>query len=285
MAPNNDNTSPLSFARRSFQSTAGIALIVFGVIILADQYLKTGWLSLMVFPASGIVFLIGGIRRQKPGLIIPGGILLGLGAGIFTVLNPLVQAGLQLRVSVFFFVFALGWVSIGITARLACRQNLAWAYITALALVAMSALLWLIPWSPVDLSLFVPSTTGIVLLVCGVVYRKFGLIIPGCLLITISPGVFFAWGMPIETNNLAKTGAMLVTFALGWGLITVFSRMITERFLWWPLIPGGVLAMVGWGLYLAGNPNQGLRFISNTGSIGLIIFGIYLLLWRSSLRR
>jgi hypothetical protein len=78
---------------------------------------------------------------------------------------------------------------------------------------------------------------------------------------------------------------MLVIFALGWGLITVFSRFIINKFIWWPLIPGGVLAMVGWGLYIGGNPGNALSFIGNTGSIGLIIFGIYLLLWRTELRK
>jgi len=42
---------------------------------------------------------------------------------------------------------------------------------------------------------------------------------------------------------------MLVGFALGWLLITILSRTITSKFIWWPLIPGGVLAMVGWGIY------------------------------------
>jgi hypothetical protein len=285
MASPTGNTNPLSLARRGFQSTAGIALIVFGVIILADQYLKTGWLSLLVLPAAGVIFLVGGIRRRKIGLIIPGGILLGSGTGILAVLNPLVQANFQPRVSAFFFVFAFGWVAIGLAGRRVAQDAMTWTYISAGVLAAMSLLLWLIPWTLVDLSIFLPTSIGLILLICVLLYRKFGLIIPGCLVITISPGVFFAWGLPIETNNLAKAGTMLVTFALGWGLITVFSRVITEQFIWWPLIPGGVLAMVGWGLYLAGNPNQALSFIGNTGSVGLIIFGVYLLLWRNSLRR
>jgi hypothetical protein len=77
---------------------------------------------------------------------------------------------------------------------------------------------------------------------------------------------------------------MLVWFALGWGLITIASRILTSRFIWWPLIPGGLLAVVGWGLYIGGDPGNALSFIGNTGSIGLIIFGIYLLLLRRSFK-
>jgi hypothetical protein len=35
-------------------------------------------------------------------------------------------------------------------------------------------------------------------------------------------------GVPLETNSLAQIGIMLVSFALGWGLITLFSRRVTS---------------------------------------------------------
>jgi hypothetical protein len=77
---------------------------------------------------------------------------------------------------------------------------------------------------------------------------------------------------------------MLVVFGLGWLLITVLSRIITPGIVWWPLIPGGILAVVGWGLYIGGDPGNAISFISNTGSIALILFGIYLLLLRQGIR-
>jgi len=77
----------------------------------------------------------------------------------------------------------------------------------------------------------------------------------------------------------------LVVFSLGWGLLILFGRMLTARFVWWPLIPGGIFAVVGWGLYIGGDPGNAMSFIANTGSIGLIIFGLYLLLMRKSIHR
>ena len=54
---------------------------------------------------------------------------------------------------------------------------------------------------------------------------------------------------------------MLVWFSLGWILITVFLRLLMKKFIWWPLIPGGILAMVGSGLYIGGNPeNAGVSY-------------------------
>jgi hypothetical protein len=126
---------------------------------------------------------------------------------------------------------------------------------------------------------------GLVFLAWGLSERLIGLIIPGSLLLGIGPGVFFAWKEPFTGNGLTQTGVMLVCFALGWGLITLFSRVIIARFIWWPLIPGGILAMTGWGLYIGGSPQHALSFIGNTTSVSLILFGLYLLLWRTGLRK
>jgi hypothetical protein len=41
--------------------------------------------------------------------------------------------------------------------------------------------------------------------------------------------------------------------------------------------------MVGWGLYIGGDPENATAFIANTGSVGLIIFGLYLLLLRKGI--
>jgi hypothetical protein len=133
---------------------------------------------------------------------------------------------------------------------------------------------------PLDFIFFIGIGTSLPLLFWGTFNRLFGLIIPGSLLLGIVPGIYLAWGEIIEKSGLAQTGIMLVCFAFGWILITLFSRAITEKIVWWPLIPGGILGMVGWGLYIGGNPGNALSFIGNTGSITLIIFGLYLILLR-----
>jgi hypothetical protein len=126
---------------------------------------------------------------------------------------------------------------------------------------------------------------GLVFLAWGWTRKLLGLIIPGCILVTVGPGISFAWSQSSNPQGLIETGVMLVWFALGWLLITVFSRMMYKKFIWWPLIPGGVLAMVGWGLYIGGNPSNALGFVGNSGSIGLIIFGVYLLLLRFGMQK
>jgi len=97
--------------------------------------------------------------------------------------------------------------------------------------------------------------------------------------------VYLAWGTGMAPNALSQTGLMLVCIAFGWIMITVFSRKVTDQFIWWPLIPGGIIAMTGWGLYIGGNPGEAASFIGNTGSVGLIVLGMYLLLLRRGIKK
>jgi hypothetical protein len=159
-----------------------------------------------------------------------------------------------------------------------------WALLPGLILVG-SALPFLLDRVHVLMFvLTVVAAVGLALLIWGLAMKLIGLLIPACLLLGIGPGIYVAWSQSEVYNGLTETGVMLVWFALGWGLITIVLRVVSEKFVWWPLIPGGLLAVVGWGLYIGGDPGNALAFIGNTGSIGLIIFGVYLLLLRRSFK-
>ncbi len=278
---------PNSSVERSinYYFVAGVILILIGGVYLADQFFHTGWLPWIILPVIALLFLIGGGRLHKIGLIIPGGLLGGVGIGLYFMFYRLPQAGLAERSGVFLLAFAGGWLLITLLSALFTRRPAWWAAIPAAALAFVGACLVFTDLRLVDFVLYLVTGLGIILLVTGGVTRLFGLIIPGCLLVGIGPGIYLAWGTSNEPNGLTQTGVMLVCFALGWGLITLFSRVVTVKFVWWPLIPGGILAMVGWGLYIGGNPDNALSFIGNTGSVGLIIFGLYLLLLRKGIHR
>jgi hypothetical protein len=272
-------------SRLSFATTAGLALIAFGVLILADQYLRTGWLTYAIPLMAGIILIARGAAARQSGLIVAGGITTGVGAGLLAFFSPALAESIHRRVTLLITFTAMGWVLTFWLVGIFAARRAFWALVAAGVSGMVAAWFWLTPVRPIEYILILPTAVGVVLLICGLMYRKFGLIIPGCILITVGPGVYFAWGQAGVPNGLVQTGTMLVTFALGWGLITVCSRVITSSFVWWPLIPGGILAMVGWGLYIGGDPHNALNFIGNTGSIGLIIFGIYLLMWRNEIRR
>ena len=181
-----------------------------------------------------------------------------------------------------FLTFGIFWFLFFIFSFLWIKRNLLWSFFIFLIATSVGYPFLINEISLLDFLFYVGSGIGISLIISGIYWKLFGLIIPGAILIGITPGVYFAWENSTVSNPLEQTGVMLVWFAFGWGLITIFSRTLTKNFVWWPLIPGGILAVVGWGLYIAGNPDSAVVFIGNTGSIGLIIFGIYILLMRRS---
>lgn len=278
-----DHTPPVK-KDQHFRSMAGILLIVTGGVLFVDQYLKTGWLSLMIMPVLGLFFYLSGIRYHHPNLIVAGGILAGVGTGIASALLPASQSPVLLYQIARLAIFTgIGWLMVALGTALFTNKPAFWALVPGGGLIGFGASIFTTTFIWYDVVLFMALGIGLPLLLWGVSSRLFGLIIPGSLLVGIGPGIFLSWGIPREPNWLVQVGIMLVWFALGWLLITLFSRMLFHRFVWWPLIPGGILAVVGWGLYIGGDPDNAAGFISNTGAIGLMIFGLYLLLMRKGI--
>lgn len=263
---------------------AGGVLVTIGLAILLANQMHTGWLALIVFPVVGLMLIVSGVVSRRLAFLIPGALIGFLGAGGLLAMGPWLPEWPD-KVGGLLICFALGWVAITILSVL-FTTTLAWWALIPFGVILSLGLCFL--WTPLrllDFVLYGVTSIGLVLLGSGIYTRLFGLIIPGSLLLGIGPGVYVAWGSQTVTNGLVQTGIMLVWFSLGWGLITLFSRVITVKFIWWPLIPAGVLLAVGWGLYIGGNSGQALSFIGNTGSIGLIIFGLYLLLLRRGIHR
>ncbi len=271
--------------RKGIATVAGIALISVGLVVLVEQYLKTGWLILVALPLIGAVFFVSLVRQQRLGMIIPGSLILTAVIGVLLALVVYASANWAVRIGAFLLAFSFGWALISIVTYLVAGNAALWPLIPAGAIFSVGASLF---WGDLTLAsfvLFIITGFGLVLLLTGVHTRLFGLMLAGALMVGIGPGVYFGWNRNAGPNALAQTGIMLVWFSLGWGLITVLYRALFHKFIWWPLIPGGILAMVGWGLYIGGNPGNALSFIGNTGSIGLIIFGAYLLLMKRGLRQ
>jgi hypothetical protein len=276
---------PVNAVMDRSQARIGAVIVVLGLVFLLDLYLQTGWLNMIVLPLAGLLFLFAGCSNRKTGLMIAGSLILGAGgaaaAGFATFLNWSITA----RIGTALIIFGASWLMIVVLSVTVIQRPAWWALVPGSLIVPAGLVMLITPIQVFDFVFFIPLGLGLGLLAWGLAARLFGLIIPGSLLIGIAPGIYGAWGIPLESNSLAQIGIMLVSFALGWGLITLFSRRVTHRFVWWPLIPGAVLAISGWGLYIGGNPGNAVSFISNTGSIGLVLFGLYLLLMKRGIQK
>jgi hypothetical protein len=265
-------------------TAAGLALITIGAAALSDQYLRTGWLGYISIPLIGLIFLAAGYLYKSWSYLITGCLLSGLGAGVFFILNTLLTTPILHRIGLLLACFGAGWVLITLVSHVVFSRTAWWPLVPGGIISSVGACFIFSNLTVVEFFFYSLTGLSLALIMWGCSCRIFGLIIPACILLGVGLGLYLAWGHPGETSPLAQTGIMLSWFALGWGLITLLGRAIFNKFIWWPIIPGGVLAMVGLGLYLGGNPDNAVGFLRNTGSIGLLIFGLYLLLMRRGIR-
>ncbi|PKO18438.1 MAG: hypothetical protein CVU39_03085 [Chloroflexi bacterium HGW-Chloroflexi-10] len=279
---NNNVNRPIT---KNFISITGIILVFSGIVFFMENLLQTGWLLVLLPVAIGIMFYYTGIKHHRNSLVYLGSFIGTLLSTLIFVFYFIQNLDVYQILGMFFLCLGIAWLFIFAGFYLIKQKVAFWMFSPFLMSIMLGFTFLQSEKRFLDFLFFIGLGIGVSLLGYGLYWRLFGLVIPGSLIIGIIPGIYNAWADPALNNPLIQTGIMLVWFALGWGLITIFSRVQTLQFVWWPLIPGGILAMVGWGLYIAGNPQSAVGFIGNTGSIGLIIFGIYILLMKRGIHR
>jgi hypothetical protein len=98
--------------RRYGGIVGGAILIAIGLFALLQQFTQVNW-GLYFLPFLALIFLTAGIVERRPGLLIPGGILTGIGAGSILVQSSLFASlGDPARGGLFMLTFAAGWAVI-----------------------------------------------------------------------------------------------------------------------------------------------------------------------------
>jgi hypothetical protein len=129
---------------------------------------------------------------------------------------------------------------------------------------------------------FVLLVAGVLFLVAGCMGRRIGFLIPGGIMSGLGLGVALITG-PLAASSGETTGAvMLLSFALGWVLITPLSAVFADKLIWWPLIPAGVLGLVGAALLAGENGIRLLQALGWSWPLILIALGVYLIIRRNT---
>lgn len=126
--------------------------------------------------------------------------------------------------------------------------------------------------------LVLPVLGGLFLLV-GLGTRQGGWLVPGGILTGLGVGTWLVTGPYAEAAETLQGAIVLLSFAAGWALITALSP-ITRRFMWWPLIPGGILALIGGALLMGGAGLTVLEWAGKLWPLALIAGGVAALLKR-----
>jgi hypothetical protein len=129
---------------------------------------------------------------------------------------------------------------------------------------------------------------GLVFLVAAIVSRTRGLLIPAGIISGVGAATLVMSRYESRFTEPGKGGIFLLVFSLGWLLISILSLVVPDRngersFMWWPLIPGGIIGLTG-ALLLQGELGLTiLKWIGQGWPIVLIGLGLYLILRRKEL--
>jgi hypothetical protein len=116
-------------------------------------------------------------------------------------------------------------------------------------------------------------------LATGLLTRNSGWLVPGGILGGLSLGIALQ-NLVVDVSDERKAAIFLLCFAAGWVLMTLLS-LVTTRIQWWPLIPGGIMALIGGGLFIGGAAITVLQFVGSYGwPLILIAIGIAIIVRR-----
>ncbi len=113
------------------RAIGGIALILLGLLAFIVQFIDISWLGFLVLPTLALIFAAWGILTRQSGLLIPAGILGGLGLGTYLIAGPYEGWADDRGAALFMLAFALGWVMIPVLSILFTKDRHLWALIPA----------------------------------------------------------------------------------------------------------------------------------------------------------
>lgn len=115
---------------------AAIALILIGAFMLFTQFATVHFIALLVLPLAGAVLLGWGLLSRMVGLLVPGGVLLGLGGGVALAETIFSGQALHVQAGIALLGFAAGWLLTMVLARAGLGHALWWPLIPALLCLA-----------------------------------------------------------------------------------------------------------------------------------------------------
>lgn len=130
---------------RKNNSVSGLILVGLGLILLISQFINFDLpesLALLIMPALGAMFLVWGSLTRNGGLLIPGGILSGVGWGAYAVAGPFAIWQGDREGGVVLIFLGLGFALITLVTAVFTDKTHWWALIpgTIIAIVGLAIL-------------------------------------------------------------------------------------------------------------------------------------------------
>jgi hypothetical protein len=125
------NLAPVTYPARRSRGLGGAILITIGGFLLLGEFLPSETFGQYFLLALGAIFLAWGIAAHKPGLLIPGSILTGLGAGVCATVQYHEYLPAPADGGFVFLGLALGFAGITLLSTVFAGRTYWWALIPA----------------------------------------------------------------------------------------------------------------------------------------------------------
>lgn len=131
----------------------GSILILLGILFFVGQVVQSPVFGLLILPGLGLIFIIWALLVRSFGLLIPGGILLGIGVGDLLIGGlPTTLSGLD-DGGVYLIAFGLGWMLIALLSPLTTHGFQWWPLIPGGILSSLGLLILAGAWGETILQL------------------------------------------------------------------------------------------------------------------------------------
>lgn len=117
---------------------------------------------------------------------------------------------------------------------------------------------------------------GIAFLAWAFYTRRFGFAIPGCILTGLGVSVFLSQRIS-GLEDSAMGGVVILGLGLGFLAITLVAPYFHEKRTLWPLIPAGIMALIGVPLLIGGQALNLVAWMGVLWPVILIAVGLMLL--------
>lgn len=159
------------------------------------------------------------------------------------------------------------------TARSGPRDQIVFAII--LIVIGLGGFVLQATEGKVDVGGIIVLLIGLGLLGGFVSTRHYGYLVPGGIMTGLGAGI--ALQEAFALTNDSSGGIIVLGLGLGFASIWVLGQILdVQRSLWWPLVPGGILVVVGGALLIGGDA---IRVLDWWGLV-LVAIGL-LVLWRA----
>lgn len=160
------------------------------------------------------------------------------------------------------------------------------SWVAGAVLITVGALLLIAQVAGSELmGLLVLPAIGLVFLVAGLVSRRAGFMVPAGILLGLGAGLLLGTRVLTGISDDASGGIVVLGLGAGFILVMLLSTLTREGAHWWPLIPGGILSLIG-GALLVGEEAAGVvgNVLTYAWPLGLIALGAWFLL-RAAVRQ